>query len=111
MSENHADGGVSQIDSSKDQRGAKRIIPGDIVMVNGITVDSVLKKYTPFKAKVLDVSDSGMQLSANGSFQAVKGTKIIITQSRERTGDTRNLIIVWLKSREGETLFGCQYND
>ena len=112
MNENPEQTKVDGANPSAESRRAPRFKPGDIVIVNGITIDSVSKKYTPFKAKVVDTSDMGMQLSAAaGSFQAEKDTKVMITNSIERTGDTRHLIIVWSKSAEAEINFGCRYID
>jgi len=93
-----------------DKRLSSRIKIGDII--NGTTVDPVLRSYLPFKAKVVNISDSGIQLAIKkGSIRMLEGTKLIIIPPamKEISASSKEAVVIWCKEQGEYTVCGCMF--
>lgn len=93
-----------------EKRLSTRINAGDVV--NGVTVDPVFRSYLPFRAKVVNISDTGIQLAIKkGSINVEEGTKVLITPAaaKDISGSTRETLVIWSKDQGEATIFGCMF--
>jgi len=101
---------INQASPHSEKRNSERINSGDIV--NGVTVDPVFRSYIPFRAKVINISETGVQLAVKkGTIQAEEGTKILVTPpaAKEKTGSTRETVVIWCKTHGEATILGCMF--
>ena len=93
-----------------EKRSSARIKVGDII--HGTSVDPVLRSYIPFRAKVVNLSESGIQLAVKkGSVSIEEGSKILVNppNTKEISGKSKEAVVIWTKDHVGATVFGCMF--
>jgi len=81
-------------------------------VINAQLLDPLSKTYVPFKAMVVNISKSGIQLAMKKSWlQVEEGTKIMVQPSSqsEITSKSREVVVIWCKEQGDYMTFGCAY--
>jgi co-chaperonin GroES (HSP10) len=93
-----------------ERRAEERIAAGKIL--DAVLLDPASKSYVPFKATVVNISPSGMQLAMKkGWMQVEEGAKILVNppSAKEVTAKSKEAVVIWTKERGDSIIFGCAY--
>jgi len=100
----------NQATATVERRSADRISAKSVV--NAQMLDPLSKTYVPFKATVVNLSKTGIQLAMKKSWvQVEEGTKIMIQpiSQREITSKSQEVVVIWCREQGDFMTFGCAY--